>query len=411
MPVSEAVSSKPQNEPKMSILLVDDRPENLIALESVLSDLGQTLVTARSGMEALKHVLREDFAVILLDVQMPEMDGFETATMIRARAKSSHTPILFLTAINKSDTHVTHGYSVGAVDYVFKPFDPDVLRAKVAAFVELYKKTQELKAEVARRKQAEQEVRKLNSELERRVRERTAALQAANKELETEVAERRKAEASLEKNRAYVEALNMRLQQAMTETHHRVKNNLQLIAAMIDMRLMEGTPSISSHEIHRLGSYVRTLAGVHDILTQQAKADGEAHWLSARQVLNTLLPMLQEGAGERKIKFHIEDAQLSARQGTSLALVTNELVSNALKHGKGMVEVTLKVTADKALLEVCDDGPGFAPDFDPALTANTGLELVENLSRWDLGGEAHYNNREGGGAIVDIAVSLSHNTG
>ncbi len=89
MPVSEAALSEPQTEPKMSILLVDDRPENLIALESVLSDLGQTLVTARSGMEALKHVLREEFAVILLDVQMPEMDGFETATMIRARAKSS----------------------------------------------------------------------------------------------------------------------------------------------------------------------------------------------------------------------------------------------------------------------------------------------------------------------------------
>ncbi len=158
-------------------------------------------------------------------------------------------------------------------------------------------------------------------------------------------------------------SLNMRLQQAMTETHHRVKNNLQLIAAMIDMRLMEGTPSISSHEIHRLGSYVRTLAGVHDILTQQAKADGEAHWLSAKQVLGTLLPMLQEGAGGRAIKFYIEDARLSARQGTSLALVTNELVSNALKHGKGMVEVTLKVNQRQSASASMRRRAGFRPRF------------------------------------------------
>src|SRR5947209_8561824 len=121
----------------MNILLVDDRPENLLALESVLSQLGQNIITATSGREALKHVLQDDFAVILLDVQMPEMNGFETATMIRSRQRSQHTPILFLTAINKDDRHVTTGYSVGAVDYVFKPFEPDVLRAKVSALVEL----------------------------------------------------------------------------------------------------------------------------------------------------------------------------------------------------------------------------------------------------------------------------------
>src|SRR5262249_20375581 len=124
--------------------------------ESVLDDLGQNLVPVTSGREALKRLLDDEFAVILLDVQMPEMDGFETATLIRSRERTQHTPIIFLTAINKSDSHVARGYSVGAIDYVFKPYDPDALRAKVAAFVELWKKTRELQREIAQRRRAEE---------------------------------------------------------------------------------------------------------------------------------------------------------------------------------------------------------------------------------------------------------------
>src|SRR5262249_25689160 len=140
----------------------------------------------------------------------------ETATLIRSRKRSQHTPILFLTAINKSDTHVATGYQIGAVDYVFKPFEPEVLRAKVSAFVELSRKTRELEDEIVRRKHAEEEVRTLNAELERRVRERTAALEATNRELQIEIAERRRAETALKDKQADIEALNLRLQRAMT---------------------------------------------------------------------------------------------------------------------------------------------------------------------------------------------------
>ncbi len=123
-------------ERKVKILLVDDNPGNLLALENVLAPLGQDLVIARSGNEALQHLLRYDFAVILLDVQMPGMDGFETATLIRARPKTCRAPIIFLTATNKSDAHVDAGYALGAEDYVLKPFVPEILRAKVAMYVE-----------------------------------------------------------------------------------------------------------------------------------------------------------------------------------------------------------------------------------------------------------------------------------
>ena len=127
------------------ILLVDDRPDNLLALEAILGSLGQTLVRAASGEEALKALLADDYAVILLDVQMPGMDGFETAAHIKRRERTRDVPIIFLTAINREPQHAFRGYSTGAVDYLAKPFDPWVLRAKVAVFVDLHRKNRQLR--------------------------------------------------------------------------------------------------------------------------------------------------------------------------------------------------------------------------------------------------------------------------
>ena len=134
---------------KAKILLVDDRAENLLALEAILSALDQTLVRAASGEEALKALLTDDFAVILLDVQMPGMDGFETAAHIKRRERTRDIPIIFLTAINHGPHHTFRGYAAGAVDYISKPFDPWVLRAKVSVFVELYMKNCQLKEQAA----------------------------------------------------------------------------------------------------------------------------------------------------------------------------------------------------------------------------------------------------------------------
>src|SRR4051794_16165867 len=187
---------KVDSTPRVKILLVDDRPANLLTLESILEDLGQELVRATSGKEALRYLLREDVAVILLDVKMPEMDGFETATLIRERERSRHTPIVFLTA-HKDEEHLFRGYYAGAVDFLYKPINAEVLRSKVSVFVDLSIKTEllrrqtevlqarnaELEQTVEQRRRAEEQVRALNAELEERVRARTSELSLSNEEL------------------------------------------------------------------------------------------------------------------------------------------------------------------------------------------------------------------------------------
>ena len=148
------------------ILLVDDRPENLLALEAILHGLGHEMVKAGSGEEALKQLLSDDFALILLDVQMPGMDGFETATHIKQRRRTRDIPILFLTAIDGEAHQAFRGYAAGAVDYLSKPFDPWVLRAKVGVFVELCERQREMARELER----------LRDELARRAPASVAAL-------------------------------------------------------------------------------------------------------------------------------------------------------------------------------------------------------------------------------------------
>jgi two-component system sensor histidine kinase/response regulator len=155
---------------KADVLLVDDDATKRFALKSILNPLGQKIVEAASGPDALRQLLRQDFAVILLDVRMPGMDGFEAAQLIRQRPRSELTPIIFVTALDRAETDMGRGYDLGAVDFVFAPVVPAIMRAKVTVFVELYK--------------AQQELRRYRTQLERLVQERTTALTAINRELE-----------------------------------------------------------------------------------------------------------------------------------------------------------------------------------------------------------------------------------
>src|SRR5215213_7484763 len=156
-------------EEKVNILLVDDRADKLLALQAVLRDLNQNVVVARSGKEALRHLLQTEFAVILLDVSMPGMDGFETASLIRTRPATEHTPIIFVTSLNQSENQISRGYQLGAVDYILSPIVPQVLRSKVSVFVELCKRTEQIKQQAERLRQLEEMAftRRLNEAVDR----------------------------------------------------------------------------------------------------------------------------------------------------------------------------------------------------------------------------------------------------
>jgi signal transduction histidine kinase/response regulator RpfG family c-di-GMP phosphodiesterase len=177
-------------EPKVNILLVDDQPSNLLSLEAILSTLRQNLIKARSGREALRCLLDNDVALILLDVQMPGMDGLETAALIRQRERSQHTPIIFLTAYEHTDVQLFEGYSLGAVDFLTKPFMPEVLRSKVSVFVELYRKTEKIKrqAELLRAQQETEHQHRLAEERQRWEMERLRLEAAREKQVAEELA-------------------------------------------------------------------------------------------------------------------------------------------------------------------------------------------------------------------------------
>ena len=180
---------------QQKILLVDDREDNLLSIETILETKGYQMVKANSGRQALKILLKEfDFALILMDVKMPNLNGFETASLIYEREKLKHIPIIFITANNYGDENIFKGYKAGAVDYIYKPINPDLLRAKVSIFIELYKKNYQLQAqekkliainrnlenEINERKISEKKVQDLNSKLLANI----AQLEDANKELD-----------------------------------------------------------------------------------------------------------------------------------------------------------------------------------------------------------------------------------
>jgi len=155
---------------KVNLLVVDDDATKRFALRTILAPLDENVIEASSGADALRQLLRNEFAVVLLDVRMPIMDGFETAQLIRQRPRSELTPVIFVTALDQAETDMGHGYNLGAVDFVFAPVVPAILRAKVTVFIELYR--------------AQQELRRYRTQLETLVEERTIALTAINRELE-----------------------------------------------------------------------------------------------------------------------------------------------------------------------------------------------------------------------------------
>jgi len=360
---------------EVDILLVDDHEENLLALEAILTDESYHLVRARSGRDALREVLGRDFALILLDVAMPDLDGYETASLIRQRERSRDTPIIFLTANYRSDLHVFRGYSVGAVDYIFKPFTPEILQSKVAVFVELFNKREALKRHSAALQRA-------HDELEERVRARTGELAAANTALRAEISERIRIErerlALLEREqiaRAHAESVNRMKDEFLATLSHELRTPLNAIlgwAHLLTTGKADDATTQRAIGVIRNNALAQSQL-IEDILDVSRIISGKLRLnlapLSLRAVIEEALDSVTPAAEAKCIAIvrHLDEVEAITGDKDRLQQVFWNLLSNAVKFTPrdGRVTVRLSRTGEDAIISVEDSGIGISPDFLP----------------------------------------------
>lgn len=329
--------SDSQPDERVNILLVDDQPANLVALDAMLQGLGQNLIKAESGREALKWLLTHDFAVILLDVKMPDMDGFETAALIRERDKSRHTPILFLTAADRSQTQAVRGYAVGAVDYLIKPVVPEFVRSKVAVFVELAKKTQLLRRQAQLLAESERAARELAETRAELVRD----LEHKNRELESfSYAVSHDLRAPLRRidsfSRAIVESQSDRLDDTGRKFLSRIREASQHMSQLIDDVLY---------------------------LSRVTRAELREQEVNLSDVANLTLDQLQDGDPDRVVERKIRPGVIVTGDGQLLRIAIKNLLENAWKFTSREPQARIEFGVTHGPAEpsyfIRDNGAGF----------------------------------------------------
>ncbi|HEY5952143.1 MAG TPA: response regulator [Kofleriaceae bacterium] len=337
------------------ILVVDDNDTNLIAIEAALLPLGRKMVLARSGVEALARLLEQDFALIILDVAMPGMDGFETARLVRSRARNRATPIIFVTGLSWQDDEILRGYELGAFDFLMKPIRPEVLRAKAGVFIELQTRTLELqaKADELRQEQA-------------RAHERDLAMQ--RKRFESEV---------LESQMAQMAETDRRKDEFLAILAHELRNPLQPLQTAVE--LMEHNPmepvpervrGIIQRQVHHIGRLVDDLLDVARF--QTGKLDLRREPISIEDIVKEAVSDSKPSADARqhKVKIHGEGSSPKV-YGDPLRLVQvlTNLLSNAIKYTNpgGVIDVRWGTLHGQAYVRVTDNGRGISSPLLPRI--------------------------------------------
>lgn len=339
---------------QIKILLVDDREDNLLSMELVLEKDGYLFSKATSGKDALKILLKDqDFSLILLDVKMPIMDGYETASIIYQREKLRSIPIIFITGQDYEDASVFKGYQTGAVDYIRKPVNPQILRSKVAVFSELFKKNQLLKQQEEKLRNINEELLHLNQDLEERVKERTLELEKVNAELKD---------------------LNTSKDKFLSVISHDLRNPLTALMVSSE-KLYSGAENHTPKNITTLSTIIHStskkiLQQLNELVEwakkQQEKTNFNPETIHLFKRMNESLELLNDNAIQKKIDLQNlvpKDIYVSA-DSLMLRSILQNLVTNAIKYTSqgGCVKVTAQ--ALQSMVEVCiaDTGVGMAPE-------------------------------------------------
>jgi signal transduction histidine kinase len=355
--MSETKNNTDSSADKVNILVVDDRLDKLLACEVMLADLKQNIVCVRSGKEALRRLLQEDFAAILLDVNMPGMDGFETAALIRQRQRCETTPIIFVSAINDTVNHISRGYSLGAVDYILTPVVPDILRAKIAVFVDLFKKTEQIK------RQAE--------ERENLIREQTIAEHA-----------RVEAERASEAKDRFLAMLSHELRTPLTP----------VLASVLMLEREANAPESMHQSLQLIRRNVELEARLIDDLLDltrisKGKVQLSFEIVDAHTLLRNALEICQSEIEEKKLELQTEFAAKNVylqADPARLQQIFWNLIKNAVKftpNGGNLCIRTTNNDGGEFCLEVEDSGCGIDPEVLPRI-----FHAFEQAGRTQLGG-------------------------
>jgi signal transduction histidine kinase len=349
--------------PGAAILAVDDDPRTLMALQELLGGAGQTVVAAGSGEEALRCVLKQDFAVILLDARMPGVDGFETARMIRERERSRHTPIIFLTGAYEDVSSMFRGYEAGAVDYLVKPLVPEVLKSKIAVFVDLYSKNESLRA-------SEENLRALAARLQS-VREEERSRIA--REIHDQLGQ------SLTGLKMDLTWLNARLPSGQKPLAEKVKSMFKLIDDTIQA-------------VRKIASLLRP--EVLDQLGLAAAIGWQARDFQMRTGIRC------------KVSLPPDAIAAAPELSTAAFRIFQELLTNVARHaGATRVDVSMRVEAGRLLLEVQDNGRGIS---EAELSGFKSLGLLGMRERAMLfGGSVDFSGALGKGTRVTVVLPLA----
>ncbi|HEX6690972.1 MAG TPA: response regulator [Burkholderiales bacterium] len=346
---------------KAKILLVDDEPKSLYALEQLLAPLGDELITAQSGEEALKHALKHDFAVILLDVRMPGIDGFETAQMIRGRERSRLTPVIFLTAAADEMTSMFRGYEVGAVDYLMKPVVPEILRSKVSVFVEMHRQRERLR-------ESEEKLRRLAAHL-------------------VTIREEERAHIARE--------IHDELGQVLTGLKMEVT---WLAKRLKEQPLLEKTDSICS----LIDSTVQTVRKIATGLRPEVLDD-----MGLVAAVGWQAKEFQKRTGIRcRAKLPPETVRPQIDIATTVFRIFQEILTNVARHSRATrVDIDLDISDERVALVVVDNGVGI-PDAE--LNGKKSLGLLGMQERALLfGGDVDLTGTPGHGTRVAVTIPIT----